>query len=771
MHQQAILIILLIISFRSYAQIQSLHGIIPQPVSVLISEGRFQLTNETAVKWNNPADSATGNMLNERLLKKLRNSNVFATAPYKTLQAINLVRSSSADIPEEGYKLIVNENEVTIKSADGAGIFYGMQTLLQLIVEDTATARYTIPVATISDYPRYKWRGMHLDVARHFFSKEEVKQYIDYLAAYKFNTFHWHLTDDQGWRIEIKKYPLLTSTGAWRNGTLIGHYSNEPTFDTVRYGGFYTQEDVREIVAYAEKRAITIVPEIEMPGHVQALLAAYPQLACGGTTFEVGKTWGVYNNVLCPTGESIEFMKNVLLEVMDLFPSHYIHIGGDECPKEQWEKSEYCQNLMVQLGLKDETALQSYFTGQIDDFVNQHGRSIIGWDEILEGGLSPNAAVMSWRGMEGGIAAASAGHEVVMSPTEFCYFDYYQSANGTEPLAIGGFIPLDKVYAFEPTPDALPKEKQLLILGGQANVWTEYIPTFSKLQYMIFPRMCAMSEVLWTKKENRNFKDFTKRLTSYHFPEFNRNGIYYSKALYEVKMEIRRNNHKNGLIVRLTSGDPAALINYNLSSYENEILQATNNTQFEAGPIDVAISKSVIMNAIARDASGIKSAEVVKSFNMNLATGRTITLGNEPDQRYNNGGSFTLVNGISGRLPWNGSEWLGFSGTNLEAVIDLGQPENVSKITLGLLHAEGSWIYLPKEVTIALSLDGNNFRVAGKKTTEAIEKSGGRSAAFLFEKTQARYIKITAVNYGIIPSGKSGAGHPAWLFADEISVQ
>ncbi len=736
-----------------------------------MNEGQFALTKATLVQWNHPGDSATGNMLTKQLLNKSNVSNAPSVASAKTLHAIYLERTSDDDIPAEGYKLTTSENKVIIKAADGAGIFYGMQSLLQLITTDTASQEVNIPAVSITDYPRYRWRGMHLDVARHFFSTAEVKQYIDYLARYKFNTFHWHLTDDQGWRIEIKKYPLLTLKGAWRNGTLIGHYSNEPEFDTIRYGGYYTQEEIREIVAYAAKRFVTIVPEIEMPGHVQALLAAYPHLACQDDTFEVGRNWGVYNNVLCPTAESIDFMKNVLSEVMDLFPSPYIHIGGDECPKEQWQKSDYCQRLMEKLGLKDEIALQSYFTGEIEHFVNRQGKSIIGWDEILEGGLSANAAVMSWRGMEGGMAAAAKGHNVVMAPTEFCYFDYYQSANSAEPLAIGGFIPLEKVYAFEPTPAALPEENQVYILGGQANVWTEYIPTFSKLQYMIFPRMCAMSEVLWTKKENRDYSSFTNRLNYAHFPEFDRLGISYSKALFEVKMEVRRNNKKSGIIVRLTTGDPTALINYNLSTYENDILEATNNTQFEHGPIDVAISKSVTINAIARNTTGIQSPETVKSFNLNLATGRAISLSNQPDQRYNSGGSFTLVNGISGRLPWNGNDWLGFSGTNLEATIDLGKQETISNVTLGLLSDEGSWIYLPKEVTVQISLDDQTYRMAGKKNLETIEKNGGRTAAFTFEKTEAQFIKITAVNYGTIPEGKSGAGHPAWLFADEISVQ
>jgi hexosaminidase len=354
---------------------------------------------------------------------------------------------------------------------------------------------------------------MHLDVCRHFFPASFVKRYIDLLAHYKFNTFHWHLTDDQGWRIEIKKYPKLTEIGAWRNGTMVGKYDDKK-YDTIRYGGFYTQAEIRSVVAYAQQRHITIVPEIEMPGHAVAAIAAYPYLSCSEKQIDVERGWGVFEDVFCPKDSTFTFLENVLSEVMTLFPGKYIHIGGDECPKDSWKTCKHCQALIKKENLKDENGLQSYFIRRIEKFVNSKGKQIIGWDEILEGGLAPNASVMSWRGTEGGIAAARQKHFVVMSPGKPCYFDHYQSKEtAKEPLAIGGYNPLDSVYAYDPMPKSLSDSERKYILGGQANLWTEYILTQKQVEYMVVPRLCALSEVLWTNKDKKNYPDFIKRLT------------------------------------------------------------------------------------------------------------------------------------------------------------------------------------------------------------------------------------------------------------------
>ncbi len=443
--------------------------------------------------------------------------------------SITLLIDTSVKHPE-GYMLRYGREGVVITGGSESGLYYGAITLLQLLKQNGGSILYPF---TIIDKPRFAWRGMHLDVSRHFFSVEEIKRYLDLLAMYKMNVFHWHLTDDQGWRIEIEKYPLLTQVGGYRDETLIGRPSEKMKFDGQRHGGFYTQAQVREIVAYAAERHISVVPEIEMPGHSRAALAAYPQYACTDGPFKTATSWGVFEDVYCAgKDETFNFLTDVLDEVMALFPSQFVHIGGDECPKTRWKACAACQKRLQTEGLKDEHELQSYFIKRIEKHVNSRGKTIIGWDEILEGGLAPNAAVMSWRGTEGGIAAAKAGHYVVMSPGKPCYFDHYQAQETqNEPLAIGGFNPLEAVYAYEPIPAGITPEQAGYILGAQGNVWTEYMPTFDQVTYMALPRMAALAEVLWTNPANKDFQDFTKRLTA-HKVIFDASGYnYYGKAV------------------------------------------------------------------------------------------------------------------------------------------------------------------------------------------------------------------------------------------------
>jgi hexosaminidase len=415
----------------------------------------------------------------------------------------------------EGYTLQISKKVIEITGSK-AGVFYGLQSLFQLIAANYSVQQKAIvlPLVTIQDYPRFSWRGMHLDVCRHFFTKEEVKKYLDYLALYKMNVFHWHLTEDQGWRIEIKKYPLLTEIGSKRKGTIVGLYSKDAPLDGVPHGGFYTQEDIKEVVAYAKARHITVVPEIEMPGHALAALSAYPQLSCNGGPFEPATTWGVFDDVFCAGNEdTFTFLQDVLTEVCDLFPSTYIHVGGDECPKTRWKSCSKCQARIKAEGLADEHALQSYFIKRMEVFLNSKGKKIIGWDEILEGGLAPNASVMSWRGTQGGIEAAKQKHTVVMTPGSPCYFDHYQSKpTENEPLAIGGFNSLEAVYNYEPIPSELNEEEKKFILGAQGNMWTEYMPDFAQVEYMALPRMSALSEVLWTPAADKNYFQFIQRL-------------------------------------------------------------------------------------------------------------------------------------------------------------------------------------------------------------------------------------------------------------------
>ncbi len=421
---------------------------------------------------------------------------------------------------DEGYSLSVESKSVLITGRAPAGVFYGIQTLRQLLpvqIEMESSVEgveWTVPCVEILDKPRFPYRGLHLDVGRHFFPASYIKRYIDLMALHKMNYFHWHLTEDQGWRIEIKKYPKLTEVAAFRNETLVGHARQRPhEYDGERYGGYYTQEEIKEVVEYAAQHYITVIPEIEMPGHSQAALAAYPELGCTGGPYEVATRWGVYGEVFCAGNEqTFEFLENVLLEVIDLFPGEYIHVGGDECPKQRWEECEKCQARIEEEGLADEHELQSYFIRRIEEFLVAHDRKLIGWDEILEGGLAPEATVMSWRGTEGGIAAAKEHHDVIMTPTSHCYLDYYQGDRETEPLAIGNYLPLDTVYSYEPVPEELTEEEGKYILGTQGNVWTEYIKTPKHLEYMVYPRACALAETGWTPKELKDYNGFIQRM-------------------------------------------------------------------------------------------------------------------------------------------------------------------------------------------------------------------------------------------------------------------
>lgn len=494
------------------------YQIIPKPESLDILNGRFLIDSNTKIIGKAELENE-GNYLSSMLSDDVGAELSFEdNTSFKGNISLQLDDSINND---EGYKVSVSYNQITISGKTNKGVFYGIQTLRQLmsssIESDDKKTELTIPATQIEDSPRYVYRGMHLDVARHFFPVDFVKKYIDLIAMHKMNTFHWHLTEDQGWRIEIKKYPKLTSIGSVRKETIVGHgntwKNDDVKYDGIPYGGFYTQDDIKDVVAYAAKRHVTIIPEIELPGHSLAAITAYPELGNTGEQYEVGTRWGVFPEIYAPSEEVFKFLEDVLTEVTDLFPSKLIHIGGDEAPKTQWEQSKLAQEVVKREGLKDEHELQSYFIKRIEKFLNSKGRDIIGWDEILEGGLAPNATVMSWRGEKGGIEAAKQKHNVVMTPHHSCYFDHYQTKNKeNEPLAIGGLTTVEDVYAYEPTPEELTKEEQKYILGAQGNVWTEYMATTEHVEYMVLPRMTALSEVVWSSKDSRDWNDFQKRL-------------------------------------------------------------------------------------------------------------------------------------------------------------------------------------------------------------------------------------------------------------------
>jgi len=523
-------------------------NIIPQPEQVTMpaTAGSFTITPATVIVANGVTKNSA-DFLND-YLKEVYGFTLKTTDKKTATNAINLTVIQPIRATVEGaYDMDVSNNGVSIKGQNAAGAFYGMQSLIQLLPVEKSNS-LAVPYVTIHDKPRFQYRGLMLDCGRHFFPVSFVKRYIDFIALHKMNYFHWHLTEDQGWRIEIKRYPLLTDKGAFRNGSIIGHHPGVGNDHDIS-GGFYTQDQIKEVVAYAAKRYITIVPEIEMPGHASAAIAAYPQLSCfpdeptvtyfpkngvwagDSTGKQVQQAWGVYADVYVPSDSTFKFIENVLDEVMTLFPGKYIHVGGDECPKSNWKRSAFCQQLMKEKGIKDENELQSYFVQRVEKYINSKGKTMIGWDEILEGGLAQNAVVMSWRGEEGGINAAKQKHNVIMTPGSYVYFDHAQS-KPEDSLTIGGYLPLQTVYNYEPIPKDLQNSDSSYIMGAQANVWTEYMTNKEKVEYMIFPRLSALSEVLWSDKTNRNWDDFTRRLPT-QFKRYNLWDVDYSKQFFE----------------------------------------------------------------------------------------------------------------------------------------------------------------------------------------------------------------------------------------------
>lgn len=750
---------LLLLLFVTVAFSQNQLPLIPKPVSVTLKEGNFTLSGSTRIILNDPEFKSEADLFNTFLkanygfeLQVLDNSK-------SSINTIKIQRSNTGNKSKSAYELEVSPSGIQIASKGNTGIFYAFQTLMQLIPVQKGTLY--IPSVTINDEPKYQWRGMHLDVGRHFFPTSFIKKYIDYMAMYKMNVFHWHLTEDQGWRIEIKKYPKLTEVGAWRKGSMVGHY-NDQKFDDKPYGGFYTQDEIREIVAYAKERHITIVPEIEMPGHSQAALAAYPELSCTGGPFEVAQKWGVLEDIYCPKEETFEFLENVLTEVMDLFPSEYIHIGGDESPKTRWKNCPHCQALIQKEGLKDEHELQSYFIKRIEKFINAKGRKIIGWDEILEGGLAPNAAVMSWRGTEGGISAAKQHHYVVMTPGSHCYFDHYQGEPKNEPLAIGGYTTIEKVYSYQPTPQELSQEETQYILGAQGNVWTEYMGSPEHVEYMIMPRMAALAEVVWGTSDVNNYKDFQNRLVK-HFTLLDKMGVHYSKAIFEITSKAGPSVKSKGVSFSFKSAYGNAGIHYTTDGKNPSIV-----SKIYSKPI--TISKSGIIKAAYFENKEQKSATIEQRFFITKSTGKSIVLKAPPHENYAIGGSFALVDGMHGNMEKYGRDWLGFWGKDLEAVINLGKSETVSKVTINVLSNEGSWIYYPKNIEVLISGNGKDFKSVKQVSSSEIKEMKGL-VTVVFSKEKAKFIKVIAQNAGKIPDGKEGAGADAWLFVDEIMVE
>ena len=728
-------------------------SIIPKPLSQKIGNGSFIFNNDVAIV-SEPKLQEVSNYftlyLKDNYNFELSNNNSTKKITFKIDDSIN---------NDEGYELNVSKNNITVKSKHTKGAFYAVQSLLQLLPLPSSSNTFKIACVNIKDEPQYKYRGMHLDVGRHFFSVNFIKKYIDLMARLKMNTFHWHLTEDQGWRIEIKKYPKLQEIAAFRNETLIGHYNDQPhQFDGKPYGGFYTQEQIKEVVAYAKTRQVTIIPEIEMPGHSQAAIAAYPELGCTRKQVEVATKWGVFNEVYCPKESTFKFLEDVVDEVVTLFPGKYIHIGGDEAPKTNWKNCAHCQKLIKKEGLKDEHGLQSYFIARMEKYINTKGKQIIGWDEILEGGLAPNATVMSWRGTSGAVQAAKEGHDVILTPGSHCYFDHYQSENENEPLAIGGFLPLEKVYHFNPIPEGLTDKEATYVLGAQGNVWTEYMETEKQVEYMAFPRAVALSEVLWSSPEHKNYSDFIYRLEHYQ-KQFDLLDVNYANHIYSVKGKLTHVSDR--LTYELNTTSSSYPIYYSTDKSFPSKLYST--------PITVDTSmhiKAVVLNSKNSSLGAIFQQEI----NLHKGVGATIAIDKKPHPAYNAGGKGALINGISGNNKRYGDrEWLGFSGEDIVITIEFESPKNIKKISTRFYNGNGQWIYAPNEIGFSFYLeDGktiNDISILEEKNNLLVNYS------YELKSTAVKKLDIIVKNYGIIPEGKQGAGHKAWTFIDEVIIE
>ena len=688
--------------------------------------------------------------------------------------AIIFQQTTSSDFNTEAYDLQVSQQNIKLSAKASNGFFYGLQSLYQLLPTDiygqkkSELKSWTVPCVLINDVPRFAYRGLHLDVCRHFFPVAFVKKYIDAMAIHKFNTFHWHLTDDQGWRIEIKKYPRLTEVGSKRSETLEGYYFERypQQFDGKPYGGYYTQAEAREIVAYAKARFITVIPEIELPGHAQAAIAAYPYLSCTrDSTIKVATKWGVFTEVYCPREATFEFLENVLTEVMDIFPGKYIHIGGDECLKDRWKVCPDCQALIKRLNLKNEDALQSYFVERIEKFINAKGRQIIGWDEILDGGLAPNATVMSWRGTQGGVAAAKSGHDVIMTPGSHCYFDQYQANPVNEPTTIGGLLYLKKVYEYEPIPTELTTNEAKHVLGAQANLWSEYLPSTKQAEYMAFPRVSAMSEVVWGSKENRNWDSFRSRMLT-DFERYSRLDIEPCRAFFDVQFQSGITANKK-LQVTLECDYPNVQIHYNNTGKTPTINDALYTQPF------ILTSSAQIMAAAFVNGKMI-GKPTLSSFVVSKLTGLSYTKNVAPGW-YDGGTANALTDGREGNTKV-ASQWVGLGkGADCEIIFECSDalnPITIEKVSVGMLQATALGVGISPEIQLYGSLDGKQYKfIAESKIAPSTAPFWEVSRPLLvFPVVQVNYLKIVLKKAGDSPLDLPKVGDGSYLFVDEIGA-
>lgn len=744
------------------------YGVVPLPKEIKNNDGQFILNEKTIISYQsskpelvneanhlkNYVEDITGFELNI-----IDNEDIVSNA-------INLsLREGFTD--NEAYRITVTPQAVAIEASDAEAAFHAIQTIRKSLPVGYEKQDIALPCGEIYDYPRFGYRGLHVDVSRHFFPIDSIKEIIDIMALHNLNKFHFHLTDDQGWRIEIDKYPKLTEIGSMRSGTKIGKTDK---FDTIPHGGFYTKEELKDLVKYAESRHIDIIPEIDLPGHTLSALAAYPEFGCTGGPYEVWKDWGITEEVICPGNENaMVFLEDVLEEVMEIFPSEFIHIGGDECPRTRWEECPKCQNKIKELGLKDdenhsaEDYLQSYVTRRMESFIENHGRRIIGWDEILEGEIAPNATVMSWRGSIGGMEAAKMHHDVIMTPNDRLYFDYYQTLMPeVEPLSIGGYNPIRKVYDYEPIPEELTSEEAIHILGAQANVWTEYTNNYSLLLYRILPRLSALSDVQWCLPEQKDYYDFVSRL--YRLSKlFDLYGWNYSTFVFDIDAQIVPQFENKRIAIILTKyGDGD--IYYTVDGKTPTV----NSTKYTD---TVYIDKNCDFKAILiRENSNGNLFHT--NFDFSLSSMKPITLKTMPHKSYTFDGPNVLIDGLRGSMNYKSGRWLGFFGETIDATIDLESKMTISKLKFNCNINVGDWIYNAKNVMIRVSDDGINFKEIVNKDFDILPLSyqpGILPIEIDFDAVNTRYVNIIIEPFQL-PEEHSGFGYPAWIFTDELAI-
>ncbi|MCF0176725.1 MAG: family 20 glycosylhydrolase [Bacteroidales bacterium] len=747
--------------------------IIPQPNAITVAPGSFDLKG-AAISVDDAIDeqSAAAVAAFAAKLSELTATEV-QIADKGTVKFV-----LDPALGPEAYTIKVTPRGVLAKASAFNGFLYAIETLKQMLpvqVYGNSAAPETgwvLPCATISDAPRFAYRGMHLDVARHFFSVEEVKKYLDMMAICKMNRFHWHLTDDQGWRIEIKKYPKLTEFGSIRKQTTIKRGWERGLYDGIPYGEglYYTQEQAREIVEYAAAKGITVIPEVDLPGHMVAALACYPELGCTGGPYEVWQRWGVSDNLLCAGNEeTYVFLENVISELLEIFPSEYFHIGGDECPKNVWAQCPKCQAKIAELGLKDtedftkEFYLQSYVTARMEKFLNERGRRLIGWDEILEGDVTPSATIMSWRGTAGGIKAASMGNDAIMTPHTNLYFDYYQSRDvDNEPYGIGGYLPMEKVYAYEPFAPEMDAAARSHILGVQANLWTEYIAEDWHLEYMMLPRAFALSEIQWCQPEVKGWERFLGSLGK-AIDRLDIMGYNYAKHVFSLSTQVRT-DPETGFpkVTLLTLG--GSCIRYTVDGSE----PGPDSPAYESPLI---IDHSCTVRAIV-ETDKVESTEWSREFMIHKALGKTVSLNTKPTVAYTFGAPASLVDGIFGIDSYSSGEWSGWVGQPVDLTIDMAG-ESYSKLGVNCYIYKPDHVFAPVEIKVLASDDNENFTELACESIPVDlpgDPDGKRTYVLSFNQSSAKYLRLQLVTLPALPEWHGAAGSPGFCFIDEVMV-